>query len=1258
MKSPRSSKIFFALLSISVAVSNGTAQDLIVTPDHSDGVYQPGEQIRWKIEWKGDSPATEATYTIKQNGQTETAKGTVPLTDNTGTLDAKLDQPGSLLIDVKVTSADDKPHKALGGALTAPDKITPASPRPDDFDNFWAAKLKELSAIPPNAQLEPADSGKANVDYWKITLDNVNGTQIHGQLARPKNGDKFPALLIPQWAGVYPLQKSWVTDRAAEGWLVLNIEAHDMPIDEPESYYKDLSAGSLKDYWALGNDDRDTSYFLRMYLSCYQAAEYLTSRPDWNEKTLVVSGGSQGGMQSLMLAGLHPKITAAVVLVPAGCDLLGPLAGRAPGWPAWYSQLHGKDAEKVRQAARYYDVENFASHIKCPVLVAVGLVDQVCPPAATFAAFNQIHSPKEILIMPQSDHQDSHGSQRAYYQLSSKWLAQLRRGEQPPLKDQSASAPPTNSSSANSAAPAIPSNEILSPSRETYLKLAAETEAALKRNDLECWFPRCIDNDHGGYYCNFARDWKPTKSEGKFSVFQGRMAWVTAEVALRRPEYKDQYLPYTRHGAKFFADVMWDNQDGGIYWRLNDDGKIPPGVNSDKQLYGIGFGLYALANSYRATQDPATLELAQRIFRWVDQHAHDDQHGGYFEWLSRDGTPIQPDPNKKQPELRDGLPVGGKSMNTHIHYLEALTELYKVWPDAAVRDRLEDVLAMVRDKVCREPGVMNLYFTFDWQPTSDRDSYGHNIETAYLLTEAAEALGVDDPKTARMARMLVDHGLEVGWDTTNGGVYREGPMGGKPDDLIKEWWQQFESLNAFLLMHEKYAHETDKYFKAFQQQWNFIKNFQIDHEYPGVIEQVTSEGKPITKDKGRMWKAAYHDGRALMNVSDRLKKLADKGNNDQSNSAIPGFIKGYTWGWVGTRGQYTGPGAATSMKRLAETGAQWVCIAFGASMKTSTTPEIRWGDKYDNMVTDDEIRHAIDLARENGMKVILKPVVNPDDGVWRAEIKFTKPDPNEASSADKATNSSGDATAKKPAPPKQVKDLDAWNRWWQDYSAFIVHYAKLAEEKHVEIYCLGCEMNSTEEFVDQWRKLIADVRKVYTGLLTYDVNHDSEDNVHWWDAVDFISISAYYAVRPANNRPMDEAIKETTPVSEIVAGLDRIKKRLAKISAKWQKPILFIETGVINARGFARYPWSHSDEHPDSPIDEQEQANFYEAMCQAFWNELWFMGFTWWEWPAQLPDANRTADSRTFSVDGKQGEAVMRQWYAKPAHDVATPPAK
>jgi cephalosporin-C deacetylase len=420
----------------------GIYQDLVVTPEKADGIYQPGETIRWRIEWKGEEPVTAADYTLKK-GQIKTlGGGTVPLVDGVGTLESSLDKPGSLLAEIKVKTADGKEHKAAGGALVAPDKIVPSAPRPDDFDEFWAAKSKELETVPANPKLESADSGKSGVAYWKITLDNIGGAKIHGHLARPaaKEGDstsntKLPALFIPQWAGVYPLQKAWVTDRGHEGWLVLNVIAHDLPIDEPESFYHEQLAGPLKDYWAIGNDDRDTAYFLRMYLSCVRACQYLMSRPDWDGKVLVVSGGSQGGQQTLVTAALVPQVTAALAIVPAGCDMLGPEVNRRGGWPQWYDQVHGKDAAKVREASRYFDVVNFASRIKCPVLVGFGVIDQTCPAEGIEAAMNQITAPKELVVLPLAEHQEINHAHKAYAdRCSGAWLPALRKGEPAPVK--------------------------------------------------------------------------------------------------------------------------------------------------------------------------------------------------------------------------------------------------------------------------------------------------------------------------------------------------------------------------------------------------------------------------------------------------------------------------------------------------------------------------------------------------------------------------------------------------------------------------------------------------------------------------------------------------------------------------------------------------------------------------------------------------------------------------------------------------------
>jgi mannobiose 2-epimerase len=416
------------------------------------------------------------------------------------------------------------------------------------------------------------------------------------------------------------------------------------------------------------------------------------------------------------------------------------------------------------------------------------------------------------------------------------------------------------------------------PTKATYLKFAGETEAMLRRDVLAVWFPRSIDNQHGGFYSDFARDWQPTKSEGKFSVFQGRMTWIAAQIVMRRPDLKEQYLPIVQHGLDFLSNVLWDKQYGGFYWGLDDNGQITPFYGDGKELYGISFGIYGAAAAYQATHDPKALELAQKAFRWIDEHAHDAKDGGYFEWLTREGKVVEADPDAVTLHAipLGSFPIGYKSMNTHIHLLESFTQLYEVWKDDTLRHRLEELLAVNRDKICVQPGVMNLYFTNDWRPIPDHDSYGHDIETAYLMLEAEDVLGHGhSPRTERMAKQLVDHALANGWDEVYGGFFQDGTTFGKPESRLKEWWVEMEGLNSLLLMHEKYGHETDVYFKAFQLQWQFIKDYQTDSQFHGVYEMIGPDGIPTHDNKGRIWKAAYHDGRALLNVTQRLQKLAD-----------------------------------------------------------------------------------------------------------------------------------------------------------------------------------------------------------------------------------------------------------------------------------------------------------------------------------------------------------------------------------------------
>jgi len=421
-----------------VLAFQGVAQEIVAKPTKASGVYDANERITWEVGIKGlpdkIQPPAEMHYVLKRGGLTQMKEGNLPLKDGKGTLETELAESGTVLADLRA-KVGDKEIKWAAGAAVAPSKIELSAPKPDDFDAFWKAKVDELNSIPANPQVEPVDGGKETVEYFKVQLDNIKGTHVYGQLAKPKGEGKYPALLIVQYAGVYGLPKSNVINRADKGWLAFNIMAHDLPFDQPEAFYKEKTAKELNNYMAIGNTDRETSYFLRMYLGCYRAAEYLATRSDWDGKTLVVMGTSQGGQQSLVTAGLHPKITAMIANVPAGCDVTGQRVGRAIGFPYWANEAKWKKNDKIVEVGRYFDACNFTQRASCPALVALGLIDETCPPAGVYAAFNQFKGPKEVVVMPLSDHQGKRqNAQAAFYARSEAWLRALAKGEPAPVK--------------------------------------------------------------------------------------------------------------------------------------------------------------------------------------------------------------------------------------------------------------------------------------------------------------------------------------------------------------------------------------------------------------------------------------------------------------------------------------------------------------------------------------------------------------------------------------------------------------------------------------------------------------------------------------------------------------------------------------------------------------------------------------------------------------------------------------------------------
>jgi cephalosporin-C deacetylase len=417
----RTNNLLFCIvqgIALALATPLVHAQQLIFTPFHASGIYEIGERAGWTVTLPQGAAtgglAASYSYTIRKNNLDTIKTGVIDISPGSATIEAALNEPAMLYVDVNHveqgggTASGSAIH--LGAAI-APSKLQPSVPRPADFDAFWDAKLKALSAIPIHPVLTPAQTGKENVELYTVMLDSV-GSHVQGYLAKPAHPGKFPALVIFQYAGVYALQPNSVTDRAAEGWLAFDVDSHDIPPSQGN--------GVPTNYQSIGNSDRETSYFLNMYLRDSRAIDYIASRPDWDGKTIVIMGTSMGGQQSLVTAALNPKVTSVIVNEPSGADSNGDLHGRKAGYPNWPS-----NNPKVMETALYFDTVNFAPRIKAPVLAAIGWIDTTAPPAGIWTAVDQIPGPKEVVPMIESAHNNITPEKQGAYNSRSKEVLHL-----------------------------------------------------------------------------------------------------------------------------------------------------------------------------------------------------------------------------------------------------------------------------------------------------------------------------------------------------------------------------------------------------------------------------------------------------------------------------------------------------------------------------------------------------------------------------------------------------------------------------------------------------------------------------------------------------------------------------------------------------------------------------------------------------------------------------------------------------------------
>jgi mannobiose 2-epimerase len=414
-------------------------------------------------------------------------------------------------------------------------------------------------------------------------------------------------------------------------------------------------------------------------------------------------------------------------------------------------------------------------------------------------------------------------------------------------------------------------------------KTIDEMEKSLKLELLNAWYPISVDTIYGGFLSDFTCDWQPIGPQNKFLVSQARHVWTTSQAVMFFDD--TQYRKIAEQGFHFLRDKMWDPTYGGFYMLRNRQGDpMQSGYSDDKSAYGNAFAIYALAAYYKMSGDTSALNLAQQTFFWLEQHSHDPEYKGYFDLMKRDGSWYDSSELKLRPHQLAG--AYWKDQNSSIHLLEAFTELYRVWPDSLLRERLLEMLTLIRDTITTEKGYLTLFLTRDWTPISfgdssaevreanayfDHVSFGHDVETAYLMLEASPALGIkSDEKTLMTGKKMVDHALANGWDKEKDGFYERGYYFDNSDSISiisdkKIWWVQDEGLNALLLMSKLFPKEKN-YEDAFKKQWEYMKKYLIDHQNGGwYIEGLDKSPEKQKAPKAYDWKANYHDFRALMN---------------------------------------------------------------------------------------------------------------------------------------------------------------------------------------------------------------------------------------------------------------------------------------------------------------------------------------------------------------------------------------------------------
>ncbi|MFO1478014.1 MAG: AGE family epimerase/isomerase [Verrucomicrobiota bacterium] len=396
---------------------------------------------------------------------------------------------------------------------------------------------------------------------------------------------------------------------------------------------------------------------------------------------------------------------------------------------------------------------------------------------------------------------------------------------------------------------------------QDFARIAADyrprIESNLFNNIAGFWYPKTLDTTNGGYWIDADIQGRLQGPGNKMIVTQARMVWLYSRLA--RYGYRPkEMLQAADLGYRFLRDKMWDSTNGGFYWMVDATGNrvIRPG----KHIYGQSFALYALSEYSLAGTNTEALQLAGKLFDLIESKAHDAQFGGYIESFSQNWTPQLPGEKTYMGDAEFKL------MNTHLHLLESVTAFYRATRLPLARERLRELIDIESNTVVRKgPVACTDKYRRNWEPvlTGDfaRVSYGHDLENIWLLIDACNAAGIPNTLFLDLYRALFQYSLQYGFDEKNGGFYYYGGFNQPASNREKNWWVQAEACASALYMYR--LTRDPLYLRVFQKTYDWIDTRQVDWKNGEWFETITPDGAPYG-DKAQIWKAGYHNGRAMI----------------------------------------------------------------------------------------------------------------------------------------------------------------------------------------------------------------------------------------------------------------------------------------------------------------------------------------------------------------------------------------------------------